>query len=464
MVADEPARGSSLSAAEDVPLIGRALRAPVAGGRYVAAQAPVAEPATKVGKGGLAPCLFYLFIDFSRPMAWVPPLALIRPGLIAGLWGFSAVLLRRERPIPKALWPVLGLIALMAWNVPWAVNNRWAFWGFQDFSILVLGGVLPLALLPRSVDAVRTLLAAYVFLHVPTAIYALLHQGRGLDGWMGDENDLALALTVAIGMGVYLLIEARSKRNKILLVVALGIMVAAVVASHSRSGFVGLVVLAAYMMFFGPHRKAVAYFSGLTVLGLMLLAPASYWDEARSIRGATKEGDTGETRFYFWGIARKMYLDHPITGVGTNNFGIRSPEYQDPNRKGWNVHTWGRVAHSLYFTLIAEQGTIGTLLFAAALWSAVKTLRTRRAAWKRDQENHDLRNAALLASSIMCGMVGVLATGTFLSVLYYPPLWVLLGLMSALDATTAPPGTDQAKVPRQLAATHFASRNKERHP
>jgi len=330
-------------------------------------------PGATTGPGPLAapwslkPCIAYLMIDFGRPMAWFPPLGLIKPGMLVGIWGFAAVLSRgMRREIPRPLWYMLAFLLPMAFNVPFAVNNALALWGFEDFAILILGGVLPLAMLPRDLRDVRQLATVYVLCHVPTAIHALMHAGVGVGGWMGDENDVALALNAAIGVGVYLLIETRGFFRRLLLGGSLGVMVAGVVATKSRGGFVGFATLGLYMLLVGPKRGRILLAIVLAAVCLAAFAPPAYWAEVRSIDGAEKKGDTGEQRFYFWGMAWRMFLDHPIVGVGTNNYGIVAPAYESRERAEFEgEHIWGRVAHSLYFTLIPEQGLVGIAIFSA---------------------------------------------------------------------------------------------------
>ncbi|MCU0254424.1 MAG: hypothetical protein MUE47_07785, partial [Acidobacteria bacterium] len=186
----------------------------------------------------LGPCFLYLIVEVARPADWVPAIGVIRLGLIAALWGALALLRPGRLPIPKPIWYMLGLSLVMSYHVPMARNNYYAFWGFVNFTTLVVGYVLPLATLPRTQDATRVLLNAYVLLHIPTAIHAILYKGTGTGGWMGDENDVALALNVALGVGYYLLPLQRSGFARLLLLVGLALNVAGVVMSNSRGGFV----------------------------------------------------------------------------------------------------------------------------------------------------------------------------------------------------------------------------------
>jgi len=376
--------------------------------------------------------MFYLFIELARPMAWIPGISLMRPALIAAFWGLGAALFTSHRPVPGPLFYMVGMMAVMALNVPFATNNYLAFTGFTTFSTQVLGFSLPLAVLPASVGVVRKLLYAYVFFHVPTAIHGILHQGAGLSGLMIDENDLALALNTALGMAVYLFLETRRTRTKLLLAVTMLLFLSAIVATASRGGFVGLIVLGTYLMLTGTARFKVISLVLVAVLAIFMFAPASFWERMGTISSAPEAGDTGDTRLYLWGIAWQMFLDHPVIGVGTGNFGIRAPEYQDPDRTGWAVHTWGRAAHSIYFTLLSEQGATGTVLFVLIIGWYFKVGRKTIRQAKEDPHDESAHSVSLLSSGLMAAIISYLATGVFLSTLYYPVLWVLVGLMASL--------------------------------
>ena len=405
-----------------------------AGAAVESVSRPAAVPAQSLRE--LGPCFLYLLVEVARPADWVPAIGVVRLGLIAALWGAFSLLRPGRLPVPKPIWYMLGLSVVMAYHVPMARNNYYAFWGFVNFTTLVVGYVLPIATLPRTQEATRVLLNAYVLLHIPTAIHAILYKGTGTGGWMGDENDVALALNVALGVGYYLLPLQRSAFTRLLMIAAMVLNVAGVVMSNSRGGFVGLAALGAYMILAGPKRSRIISAVVVAAIGLALFAPASYWEEVRSIRSADQKGDTGETRIYFWGIAKRMFLDHPLVGVGTGNFGIRAPEYEDKWRaETTGQHIWGRAAHSLYYTLLAEQGAIGVACFALMLaWAARTIWRIRRSA--RAPDDPRAQQAGAMASAVAAGMVALLVTGAFLTVVYYPVIWVLVGLLASVDATS----------------------------
>ena len=398
------------------------------------------EPPPSQSLRELAPCFLYLLVEVGRPADWVPAIGIVRPGLIAAIWGAASLLRSERRPIPRPAWYMIALILLMAINVPLARNNYLAFWGFVNFTVLVVGYVIPLATLPRTQRAARVLVTAYVLLHIPTALHSIVFSGTGSGGWMGDENDVALALNVALGMGYYVLPIQRSVWMRLLVLLAMGLDVAGVVTSNSRGGFVGLAALGSYLILAGPRRGRIISAILASAALMAVLAPPEYWREIKSIQTANEVGDTGEKRIYFWGMAWRMFLDHPITGVGTGNFGIRAADYEDKWRaETTGHHVWGRAAHSLYYTLLAEQGIVGVALFGAMLVWAGRAFWRLRGAAVRSRRKRALETYAM-AASIMAGIVALLATGAFLSVIYYPVIWILVGLLAAVTSTAEDTG------------------------
>lgn len=387
----------------------------------------------------LAPCVYYLIVEFARPMGWVPALAPLRLGLISIALSLLVVLFFRPRPIPKLMYPMLILTALMAWHVPFAKNNAFALWGFQDFAILILGGVLPLATLPVGRDETRLIVWAYVLVHVPTAIHTLMYRGVGPGGWLGDENDVALALVAAIGVSIYLLLVSRSLGKRLVLIGFIGLAISGVVWSMSRGGFLGLAALFLLILLLGPNRRLVVALAVLAAIALFLFAPPQFWVEVESIGTAHQEGDTGEARFYYWRLALRIFADNPILGVGQRNYGIHAPDYQDPLldiRQDRRRHMWGRASHSMYLDLISEQGLVGLFLFVWMLRIAARDYYSLRGSWVGQVQSKQHR-LGLIACGLIAGAGGVLAAGSFLSVLYYPVLWVLLALLSSCAAARA---------------------------
>lgn len=395
---------------------------------------PEASAAGKVprGWGRLAPSVFYLIVECARPMTWFPAFALIQPGLLAAVWGIVWSLGSKRLEVPWALRYMLAFCGLMLWHVFAASNNYLAFTTFKSFATMVVGYLLPMALLVRSTRDVRALMWCYVLFHVPTAIWGIMNQGRGLGAWMADENDLALALSAALGVAAYLIADAERKWPKSILIVAIGVFVVAVVATMSRGGFIGFIAVAAYIGLRGAKKLQFMFLAAALIVGFLLLAPDEYVREIRTIDEAHTGRDTGAIRLYYWEIAWEMFLDHPVAGVGSKNYGMRCVPYEDPEWKARGVHVGGRVAHSGYFTLIAEHGLIGVILAGLLAINWFRTRKRLRAYAARAPRCRDAQRMLCLSTGLAAAAVAVLVSSIFLSTLYYPPIWVLLTLHSRL--------------------------------
>ncbi len=394
--------------------------------------------------------LAYFFVDYGRPQDWFPVLGAIRPGMIVMGASVAVLLLSGRLVLPPLARLMLLFVALMAVMVPFSFNHRIAFYKTEELALLLFGAAFPIIAFVDSVDRLRVLIGFIVWIHVPLALFSLTHKGVGAGSFLSDENDFALAMNMALPYAVALLLLARSTLRRVLWLGVIALFLAAIVATMSRGGFIGLVSVAV-MVWLRSRRKFMALL-GMAFLALLFVLVArsqtsfghhaeakSYWDEMSTIQSATDEGDTGNTRFELWGLAWRMFLDNPMLGVGPANYPYRAAEYETEYMTGHGRHAWGRVAHSLYLTLLAESGAVGTFVFGwmvALGW--VGRRRLERRCWSAVEDpalGHADRDAARtlgqFAAAMDVALVTFLVTGAFLSVVYYPHVWLLTAMTAA---------------------------------
>jgi O-antigen ligase len=400
-------------------------------------------------------------------------LGAIRPGMIVLGTSIVVLLLSGRMAFPPLARVVFVFVALMAVMVPLSFNRRAAFFKTEEMWLLVFGAVLPIVAFVDTVGRLKTLIGFIVWVHVPLALYSLTHKGTGAGAFLIDENDFALAMNMVLPYAIALLLLARSHVRRLLLLGAIAVFLAAIVATMSRGGFIGLVSIALMMWLRSRHKLRTLV--GVTCLALLFVTVArwqtsfghdagakTYWDEIRTIQSATAEGDTGETRFELWGLAWRMFLDNPVLGVGPANYPFRAAEYETEYMASHGRHAWGRVAHSLYFTLLPEAGAVGTAIFGLMIvlgWIGRARLARRcRSALAEAELSGADGDAALtlgrLATAMDVSLFTFLVTGAFISVLYYPHVWLLTGMTAAairiggssLPAATPPPPESIAPI------------------
>ena len=102
--------------------------------------------------------------------------------------------------------------------------------------------------------------------------------------------------------------------------------------------------------------------------------------EAQPTAGASRFSTGGTNRYDFWTVAWDVFRDHPVRGIGVENYQL---EYL---RRGESTEQ-PRYAHSLELGVLAQTGIVGTLLLGgalvAALWAGLLALRTLPSAAER---------------------------------------------------------------------------------
>jgi probable O-glycosylation ligase (exosortase A-associated) len=415
-------------------------RPPAGGLRLGGASLPVPKPT--LYEWPFIFVLGYLFVDYGRPHNWVPALGLIRPGVIVLGGGILSLMSRRVLPASHVLAKyMLWFCALMAMMVPFAVNSRMAFNGTRDFTLFLFGACFPIIAFVDTYERLLKALKFWVYLHVPLGIYSITHRGIGVGSFLTDENDFALAINVILPYAFAMAFLARKTVSKLVLFGVVLLLVASSTATLSRGGFIGLVCVFGLLWLKSPKKLVSAALVGILCLAMLVVTPASYWKEMKTIETAQDEGDTGYERLYLWGIAWKMWLDHPIFGVGPNNYPYNNSNYENPERVARGRHVWGMASHSLYFTVLPELGLVGTCLFFAMI--VTSWIERRRIARRcrdalaaddlPDDQRERVKTVLQLCGAMDASLLTFLVTGAFIAVLYYPHIWLLMAFTAALD-------------------------------
>jgi O-antigen ligase len=140
---------------------------------------------------------------------------------------------------------------------------------------------------------------------------------------------------------------------------------------------------------------------------------------------------SGTGRVDIWNVAWNVFKDHPVSGVGLNNFGRVAGDYvrevgplEDVDLV---VKAPDRSVHNSYLQFLAENGVVGLVLFAFVALGCL------RAAMSAARSFAELARPELVAVAhgLFVGSVGLLASYFFISGSVARPLWILLGLCLA---------------------------------
>jgi hypothetical protein len=379
--------------------------------------------------------LLYIVIDYGRPQD-ILSIGFLRPGMIAILILTAFIFLSgRIKEADSKQTRMIGLfIVLLGLFVPFARNNFFAYETTLNM-LLFVPFILSVIICVNSIERLKKLIFVLILLMIYISVYSFLHHGIGSGNYFADENDVSLYINMWLPFCFFLFFAEKDRLRRIIYGLGLVIGIMAVIVSFSRGGFIGLISCAVISWLFSPGKTRSLVI--LCLLGLVFYVYAdnlhsdpsrkggrSYWEEMATTTD-TLEG-TGADRIESWKAGWRMFLDHPV-GVGGNNFPVWFPDYQSVYfRKGM----WGRVAHSLWFTLIPELGIFGIAIYLLLLFFNLADLFFIN---KLNESDHpDFLYLKLLSRAFLGSFVGFFVSGTFLSVLYYPHYWYLTGIIVAM--------------------------------
>ena len=333
-----------------------------------------------------------------------------------------------------------AFVVLMALDVPLARNPSRAF---AQFTSILLYALIPYVVMVQFVDTsskVEKYIRLFLILSLYFGFLGIIKKAKIALPVLADENDFALFMNILIPVGFFLGQEATTLKKKMFYYSTLIIFVLANVSSFSRGGLTGLVAVGLFL-FYKSRRKLFSLLLFVFLIACIFsFAPQRYWDKIDTIWTQGAQEGTGRERIESWKAGWRMFLDNPILGVGPKNFGMWLPDYYIQYASKRPANMWGRVAHSLYFTLIPETGIVGTLLFAAMVWKNYKNYayivgleKRKEGLFKKyllDEKTADLvrleiRKLNYLSLGYWGALIAFMTTGAFISVLWYGYFWML---------------------------------------
>jgi probable O-glycosylation ligase (exosortase A-associated) len=389
----------------------------------------------------------YFLYEILRPYDFIPALRPLRLAMIIEIltlisWLIYLAKTRHKVSWSKFNWIFLAFLIVIAFGVITATNNRFAYNTFQSMLVTFIIFVIATNVVDFS-GRLNKLIWLLLLIHFYFALkgiynYAVMHtvvagqqtSGTVGSGYIGDENDFALALNVMIPFAFFMVIYSRGRIKKLLGLVLLVTFVFGVICSFSRGGWVGLIAALLYCIIKSKRKLASLGFAVLLILALVTLAPSSYWKEVETI--SNTEEATAAARINYWKAALRMFADHPIIGVGAGNGGIWMPEYVTGFK--YPATQWGRAFHGTIPQVMAELGSLGLVCYLLMIFYAVKYLSLMK---KRKVSGGDNNFVESTANSVIGGIVAYLVTATFLSTAYYPQLWTLYTIAMILVFVSA---------------------------
>jgi putative inorganic carbon (HCO3(-)) transporter len=345
----------------------------------------------------------------------------------------------RERKLPPVTLIsvlMLGFVAWMTFNSFFAFDPSWSWplwsrtWKTFAFGLVVAATATSRE---RLYSAAWVAVISLFYYGAKGGLFTILTGGNfhvfGPPGTIiGDNNQLAVALLMALPLADFLRSEARNKWIARGLVAGMGLTVIAIVGTYSRGAVVGLVILAAFML--TRTRKKLVYICLASIVFVFILSfmPSSFFTRMHSISNASDDASfTG--RLMAWQVAIRYATDHFPFGAGF--YGPQLGAIFHAYFPGEMIHA----AHSIYFQVLGEHGYIGFALYILLILAAfLLNLQIIRRA-RRQPEFGWARN---LAVALQASLLVFCVSGALLSMAYYDLFVIEIAMLIPLAEIVRP--------------------------
>ncbi len=234
------------------------------------------------------------------------------------------------------------------------------------------------------------------------------------------QSPIELGRQAALGLlvGAFILLSYRSVVLRLLALATMPLIAVAFFASGSRGPVLGLasgllVLLLLTLRDPSSRLRLALVIGGGALAGVFVsrLVPADVADRSLSVLTGREGGLSSNGRFELWGDAWRLFLEHPIAGIGPGGFAAVNPVEVYP--------------HNLFFEVASELGLVGLVLLFATVGYAVAALVV---AWRSGERS--IRPSVALVGAL-------LASATFNSLVSsnLPTnngLWLAVGLATGL--------------------------------
>jgi len=227
-------------------------------------------------------------------------------------------------------------------------------------------------------------------------------------GNYAESNSIA-ALFVQFLPIFYSLIFIGTKKIKIIAGIMTVILGTDIIFTQSRAGALGGIIAMFAFFLKLPLRLKLA----LVIVFLMLypiikkavLGTEGYIERIETIIEQKQTGD----RISIWKAGIAMFKDHPLTGVGQQNFQYISKSYCD--KLGLETGSWWLGdAHNTFLLILCEGGIFAFLFFMFAIFFYFKDIRDLKKIFSKDS---NLKKYVPFVIALQSGMLGFLICSMF---------------------------------------------------
>lgn len=376
----------------------------------------------------------YLFFEYVRPQSIIQSLDILPWTQLSILGAMIGCFFDRSVKWVSSIFNFL-MLAFLFVIVLSSLNAYWPSISYKNLSNIYTWVVIYFVIILTINSRRRFFIFLIIFLLASFKISASLaltwaKRGFSFTGWglMGppgffqNSGELAIQMVVywPVALALSLFLKPYLSKWTYRLCLAMPVTAWAVIlGSSSRGGQLALVV-----QFSIKYLKQIFKPKTLITIGLFAWL---FWtllpDEQKLRFSMAGEDKTSQQRLLYWKNGWDMMLDHPILGVGYFNY---IPYYEIYYTEDM-LYRSAQLPHNSFIQVGTDSGFLGLGIYLAIVILAFGSIRAL------SKENCGrLSMEAALASGFNYSLIGFLVAGQFVTVAYYPFLWIHLAMIVSL--------------------------------
>jgi len=258
----------------------------------------------------------------------------------------------------------------------------------------------------------------------------------GGPGWFQNSGEFGIEMCVFLPLAIYFSIglwPTLTKYKRIFLVGVVGSALISMVVTSSRGALVGAAAIGLWALLRSKQRMRAIPIITFVAIAIWVIVPA----ESKARFSEMGEDQTSVSRLTYWKHAIEITNDHPVLGIGYKNW---IPYYRA------NYNPRGELPHNFLLECAAELGYLGVLVLLSLIGATfVENAKTRRICGQGGRAPD--RFLYCIAHGLDGAMIGFIVSGSFVTVLFYPFLWMNIALVLALCGVRE----NRGRVTRRLA-------------
>ncbi|MFE8071661.1 O-antigen ligase family protein [Marinobacteraceae bacterium S3BR75-40.1] len=378
----------------------------------------------------------YLFFEYVRPQSiwtWLDFLPWV-PVLLAGAFvGLLAE--QKKRPAPHVLnklmvayFGVVLLSSLFSQYPAVSFDRLWTFYNWLIIYFLIVKIITTPArffIFFLSFMVYSLKMSQHGFISWAQRGFSFASWGvTGAPGFFQNSGEVGIQMCIYVPMAAALVIGLRRYWRPLWQIVFFSMPltgIGTIVASSSRGAMLGLA--ASGVMALAKTRYFTRTLIAVTLIGLVVWQVVPEGFKARF--DTAGEDRTSLHRIERWEDGWKTLNEFPLLGVGHNAWEPYYASHFTPKYEG------SRMVHNVFIQCGTELGYAGLFLLGLLIFYSLKTTREIRRQAKEINE----RFYYFMSFGFDLGLVGLLISASFVTVLYYPYLWIYFALVASMQVS-----------------------------